>query len=158
MEGCRGDEAEGKASIRWNLEAENPSLHNVTYGGTSLNLYYVLCAFHPGVCRDHIAEFGSFVVRINEPLRLLERICDAWKNDPRSSSDAFIVPVLYDKNELVSPPPYFLAPPCLVYAQKAAKYSEDAEYRFVLGCKVGTEEQVFLTLKVGRCGDICSLL
>ena len=33
MEGSRGDDAEGKASIRWDLETDNPNLHNVTYGG-----------------------------------------------------------------------------------------------------------------------------
>src|SRR5664280_130242 len=40
MEGCRQDETEGKALIRWNLEAENPNLHNVSYSGSSLNPYY----------------------------------------------------------------------------------------------------------------------
>ena len=35
MEDCRKDETEGRASIQWNLGAENPELHNVTYAGTS---------------------------------------------------------------------------------------------------------------------------
>ena len=73
-------------------------------------------------------------------------------------SPAFIVPVLYNKNDLVEPPPYFIAPPCLVYAQKPASFSEDREYRYVLSCKVGTKEDPFLTLKVGPCTDICSLV
>lgn len=157
-EGCRGDDAEGRASIRWDLESEYPDRKNVTYTGTSLNPYYVLCTFHPTVCGDHIARFGSIVVRIDEPLKLLERICDAWKNDRRSSSDAFIVPVLYNKDDLVPPPAYFLAPPCLVYAQKPAKYAKDSEYRYVLCCQVGTPEDPFLTLNLGSCDDICSLL
>jgi hypothetical protein len=158
MEDCRGDEAEGRASIRWDLESEYANRHNVTYTGTSLNLYYVLCTFHPSVSKSHVAEFGSFVVRIHEPLKLLERICRAWQNDCRSSSDAFIVPVLYNKHQLVQPPPYFIAPPCLVYAQKPARYSEDAEYRYVLECRVGTAEDHFLTLTIGPCDDICSLV
>jgi hypothetical protein len=120
MEDCRRDESEGRASIRWDLESHNSSLHNVTYTGTSLNLYYVLCTSHSGVCKTHLAEFGSFVIEINQPLKLLERICDAWRNDDRSSSDAFITPVLYNKHDLVPPPPYFIAPPSLVYAPKTS--------------------------------------
>ncbi|MGA2965571.1 MAG: hypothetical protein ABSD64_05115 [Terriglobales bacterium] len=158
IEDCRGDETEGRASIQWDLESENSNLHNVTYTGTSLNLYYVLCTSHSGVCKKHLAKFGSFVVEINQPLKLLKRICDAWRNDNRSSSDAFITPVLYNKNGLVPPPPYFIAPPSLVYAQKPASYSHEAEYRYVLCCKVGTPEDPFLTLRLGHCYDICSLI
>ena len=158
MEGCRGDSAEGRASIRWDLESEYPDRHNVTYGGSSLNLYYTLCTFHPNVRKSHTAQFGPFAVRINNPIKLLERICNAWRNDTRSCGEAFIVPILYNKDELLSPPPYFIAPPCVVYAQKTAKYSEDAEYRYVLNCRVGTKENSFLTLNVGPCDDICCLL
>jgi hypothetical protein len=96
IEGSRQDETEGEASIRWNLEDENPNLHNVTYSGSSLNLYYVLCTSHPTVCRCQHAKFGLFTVRINEPLTLLKRICAVWKEDVRASSDAFITPVLYN--------------------------------------------------------------
>jgi hypothetical protein len=120
MEGCRQDETEGKAAIRWNLEAENPDLHNVSYSGSSLNPYYVLCTSHPAVCKCQLTKFGSFIVRINEPLILLERLCAAWKNDDRASSSPFITPVLYNKGDLVEPPPYFLAPTSLTYAQKPA--------------------------------------
>jgi hypothetical protein len=155
MEGWRQDETEGEASIRW--RAQNPNLSNVTYGGSSLNLYYALCTSHPAVCKCHMTEFGSFIVRIHQPLTLLERICAAWGRDDRSDSPAFLVPVLYNKNDLVEPPPYFIAPPCLVYAQKPVSFSEDREYRYVLSCKVGTKEAPFLTLKVEPCTDICSL-
>jgi hypothetical protein len=157
IEGYRQDETEGEAAIRWNLEAQNPDLHNVTYRGSSLNLYYVLCTSHPDVRRCHLINFGSFIVKIHHPLRLLEQICTAWGGDERSSSPAFVTPVLYNKSELVEPPPYYVAPPCLVYAQKPASYSQDQEYRYLLSCKVGTKEDPFLTLKVGPCADICSL-
>jgi hypothetical protein len=154
MEDCRKDETEGRASIQWNLGAENPELHNVTYTGTSLEPYYVLCTSDPER-KSTSADFGAFRIRINEPLRLLKRICEAWKDDPRACGEAFIVPVLYNKDELVSPPPYLIAPPCLVYAQKHAKHSNEAEYRYVISCGVGVREDSFITLRVGPCDDIC---
>jgi hypothetical protein len=157
MEGCRRDETEGRASIRWNLKAENPNLVNVTYSGTSSNPYYALCTLAPAG-KSHLADFGLFALRIRQPLTLLKRICEAWKNDARASGDAFIVPVLYNKDELVTPPPYYIAPPCLVYAQKPAKYSDEAEYRYLISCKVGTTEEPLLTLRIGSCDDICSPL
>jgi hypothetical protein len=110
------------------------------------------------VCKERLAEFGTFVVEIKQPLRLLERICDAWRSDGRSSSDAFITPVLYNKDALVFSPPYFIAPPSLAYAQKPASYSHEGEYRYVLCCKVGTTEDPFLTLRAGPCHDVCSLI
>ncbi|MGH9515125.1 MAG: hypothetical protein ACRD3P_05545 [Terriglobales bacterium] len=120
-----GDQTEGRASIRWNLAAENPNLNNVTYSGTSLDPYYALCTAAES-SREHLLAFGSFLVQIKKPLVLLERICNAWVSDARASGEAFIVPVLYNKDELITPPPHYLAPPCLVYAQKPAMYSHDA--------------------------------
>ena len=158
MEGWRGDETEGRASIQWNLKAANPNLNNVDYTGSSFEPYYVLCASHPEVCRCHLSKFGPFIVCINDSLRLLERICTAWNTDERASSPPFITPVLYNKGELVDPPPYFRAPPCLAYAQKPVAYSQDREYRYVLGCNVGTKKDPFLTLKVAPCTDICRLV
>jgi hypothetical protein len=158
MEDCRRDETEGKASIRWNLGAENPDLHNVHSTVISLTPYYVLCTSHPAVCKCQLASFGSFIVCVNEPLRLLERICDVWNKDDRAYSAAFITPVLYNKGDLADPAPYLIAPPSLVYAQKPTSFSQEREYRYVLACKVGTKEEPFLTLKVQPCTDICSLV
>jgi len=157
IEDGRRDETEGRASIRWNLEAENPALHNVTYTGTSLNPYYVLCTSDP-TRKVTAAKFGAFNVQINKPLKLLERICKAWESDARASGEAFVVPVLYNKDDLVAPPPYLMAPPCLVYAQKAANHSHEAEYRYVISCRVGVPEESFITLRLGRTDDICSPL
>jgi hypothetical protein len=105
-----------------------------------------------------LSDFGSFAVQIKQPLELLKRICEAWKDDARASGEAFVVPVVYNKDELELPPPYYIAPPCLVYAQKPARYSDEAEYRYVVSCKVGTREEPFLNLSVGLCDDICSPL
>jgi hypothetical protein len=155
IEDGRRDEGEGRASIRWNLEAEDPALHNVTYTGTSLNPYYVLCASDPKR-KGTAANFGAFSVQIDRPLKLLERICKAWKSDARASGEACVVPILYNKNDLVAPPPYLIAPPCLVYAQKATKHSHEAEYRYVISCRVGLPEESFITLRLGPIDDICS--
>jgi len=159
MEGYRGDESEGRALIRWNLQAENPALCNVTYGGTSLDLYYALCTSHPAVCKCHMNKFGTSLVRIDDPLELLERICEAWNIDNRASGSAFVIPVIYNKGELVDPPPYLIAPFNLAYAQKSRDpYSLDREYRYIVACKVGTKEDDSLTLDVGCCSDICTLV
>ena len=157
IEDGRRDETEGRACIRWNLEAEDPALHNVTYTGTSLNRYYVICTSDP-TRMAAAGRFGAFTVRIDKPMKLLERICKAWKSDARASGEAFVVPVLYNKDELVAPPPYLIAPPCLVYAQKAAKHSHEAEYRYVISCRVGVPEKSFITLQLGPTDDICSPL
>jgi hypothetical protein len=159
LEGWRGDETEGRGSVQWNLQTTNPDLHNVNYSLSSLEPYYVLCCSHPSVCKCHLTKFGSFIVSINDPLKLLERICAAWNGDDRASSSPFITPVLYNKGELVEPPPYFIAPPCLVYAQKPPSYSEDREYRYLLECKAEAKQKDdFLTLNVPACTDICSLI
>jgi hypothetical protein len=47
-------------------------------------------------------------------LELLRRIVHAWEHDGRYSSPAFITPVLYNKSQLVEPPPHYIAQPCLV--------------------------------------------
>jgi len=157
MEGRRGDETEGEGYFQWNLNATNPDLHNVNYSLSSLEPYYVLCCSHPEVCKCHLTkEFGSFIVCINDPLRLLDRICTIWNGDDRASFPPFITPALYNKGELVEP---HFAPPCLVYAQKPPSYSQDREYRYVLECKPEAKQKDdFLTLKVGACTDICSLV
>ena len=74
-----------------------------------------------------------------------------------ASSEPFITPVLYNKDDLVDPAPYLIAPPCLTYAQKPPSFSYEIEYRYVLPCKVGTAAD-HVTLNLGSCEDICSLL
>jgi hypothetical protein len=37
-------------------------------------------------------------------------------------------------------------------------YAMDREYRYVLKCQRGTKKEEFLTLDVGTCADICSLI
>jgi hypothetical protein len=59
---------------------------------------------------------------------------------------------------LVDPTPYFDAPACLTYAQKPPSFSRDREFRYVLSCKVGTDDNPFLNLHVKSCSDICSLV
>ena len=158
MEGCRQDKTEGRAALRLNLQAENPDLNNVCYSLSSLIPYYILCTSHPAVCKRDLTKFGSFIVSINEPLRLLERIRTAWNNDDRALHPAFITPVLYNKGDLVDPAPFFFEPSCLTYTQKPPSYSPDREYRYGLACKVRTKEDPFLTLRVEPCNDICSFV
>jgi hypothetical protein len=106
------------------------------------------------------ANFGRLVVHITDPSKLLERICAVWKPDERrsSSSPDEIWPVLYNKDVRVDTASDALYSECLIYAQKPPAYAMDREYRYVLKCQSGTKKEEFLTLDVGTCADICSLI
>jgi hypothetical protein len=159
QEGWRQDQTEGNASLIWNLRESNPEANNVHYSGSSLNAYYALCTSHPDVCECYLKKhFGSFIVCINEPSTLLQRIRTAWKDDERAFPDAFITPVVYNKGELFEANRFFLSPPCLTYNQKPTRFSQDREYRYLLQCRVGAKEDPTITLKVPSCSDICSLV
>ena len=58
LEDQRRDVTEGRASIQWNLNAEDPALHNITYNGSSLNPFYILSTSHSSVCACHMRKFG----------------------------------------------------------------------------------------------------
>jgi hypothetical protein len=62
------------------------------------------------------------------------------------------------KGDLVEPPPYYIAQPCLVYAQKPADpFSAEREYRYSLQAKHSSEPEPYLTLYV-PCNDICNFV
>lgn len=72
---------------------------------------------------------------------------------------AFIAPVVYNKDGLLEPDPYLIAPFHYSYSQKLKSYEDEKEFRYVLGCKVDADREWedSLTLTLGDCGDICSL-
>src|SRR5664279_524894 len=84
----RRDETEGKGFIRWNTSGPDLSVNEVSYTLTSTIRRYILCTSRSPVCECHIEAFGHFVVLIQNPLRLLERVCAAWDADPRAASSA----------------------------------------------------------------------
>ena len=152
IEDVRKDPTEGRSSVFF--KADVP-VHST---GTSLNRYYILSGSHPEANVPRLAsKYGRFVVSINNPFELLERLKAAWKSHALAMPDGvFIAPVEYTKDELRDADPLFLTPPHLVYSQKPRVYEEDREYRYLLHCKVDVhrEWEPHLTLMIPSCGDI----
>ncbi len=176
IEGSRKDEAEGRVSFYWNLKApqlridrktrevvdRTESDQNIHGSGLSLNRYYILCTSHPEADLAVLSEkFGRFVVRINDPLSLLQRIRAIWQKHQLALDDdsAFVAPVVYNKNGLLEPDPYLIAPAGYSYSQKPSSFEQEREFRYVLICSVDDKRtfENFITLTVGDCSDICSL-
>ena len=125
---------------------------------TSLDRYYVVCTAHPEASVSHLTQYGRFMVRINNPLALLERIKVAWEGYDHANG-AFVAPVIYTKDELRDPDPLFLSPPELVYSQKPRSYEKDREYRYLIKRRFDVRRMVcetHLTLTLPNCEDICS--
>lgn len=156
VEDCRQDRTEGKASLTL---AGGPDHWSAYYSLSSPNPHYIICFSHPAVCTCTISKFGKFVVCINNPAKLIERIREVWKHDDRRSlsSPDSIWPVVYNKDDREEIASDILYSSCLVYTQKAPAYAMDREYRYVLKCQSGTKREESLTLDVGNCSDICSL-
>ena len=161
-EGSRRDEAEGNVRLKWALV--NP----VDCDRSSMNSYYILCTAHPNVDRSRLSKkFGSYIVRINDPMELLARIDAAWHKHPLAGGRSVIVRVVYDKGDLLQPTPGLLPPPEYSYCQKPrVPFEEDQEFRYVLTCTADDAKlkafanglQRHLTLQLPDCRDICSLV
>jgi len=154
IEDKRRDANEGRSSVYFKA----PQLVHATY--TSLNRYYILCTAHPGASIPCLMKkYGRFVVRIDSPIALLERIKAAWQiHDLAVDRGAFVTDVEYTKDELREPDPYFRSPPHLVYSQKPRSDEGDREYRYLIKCKVDVKRawENHLTLTLPDCVDICS--
>jgi hypothetical protein len=174
IEDSRRDDSEGQSSVYFNVKApqliiekqsgqmiglteSDKNIHSMV---SSLNRYYILCTSHPEVNISRLAQkYGRFVVRINNPLGLLERVKVAWQShDLALEGSAFIAPVEYTKDELRDADPYLVSPSHLTYSQKRKSYEEDREYRYLLQCKVDMKRtwENHLNLRLADCGDICS--
>jgi hypothetical protein len=168
----RQDQKEGQVSFYWNQKApqlivnkqtgkiigESESNQNIHCIGSSLHPHYILSTAHPEADIDALKEkYGQFIVRINNPLKLLERIKFAWCNHELAhNGNAFIAPAIYNKDGILEPDPHLLSPPSYAYSQKPSSCEKDREYRYVLRCSVDSGLQAYLTLNVPDCNDICS--
>jgi hypothetical protein len=175
IDGSRQDDKEGHVSIYWNQKApqviidkntgeiigESVSNQNIHCMGTSLNPYYILSTAHPeGDIELLKKKYGQFIVRINDPLALLKRIKLAWRDHYLAfNGRAFVIPAVYNKDEVLDPDPYLLSPPQYSYSQKPSSSMEDQEYRYVLVCSVYVQRKLedSITIDVRDCSDICSL-
>lgn len=175
IEGSRRDETEGRVSFYWNMKAPQflidkesnqivavtESDQNIHCSSSSLNRYYIMCTADPNANVQHLAEkFGPFMVRIDDPLSLLDRVKSEWQsNDLAQEDGARIAPVVYNKDGLLEPDPYLTVPYHYSYSQKPTSDEQDGEFRYVLTCKVDVNRtwEEFLTVRVDDCSDICSL-
>jgi hypothetical protein len=106
IEDGRRDAMEGVAKFSWS-GLPNPA----HYEGSSLNIRFILCTSHPEAERSVLTErFGSYIVRINEPIALLDRINVAWCEHPWASGPCGIAPVVYNKGELLERNPCLVPP------------------------------------------------
>jgi hypothetical protein len=147
--------SEGKSSVYYKVS--DNIIHSTV---SSLNRYYILCTAHPDAKVSRLArKYGRFMIRINSPSVLLDRVKLAWQtNDLAVDRGAFMIPVEYTKDELRDADPYLLSPPQLTYSQKRKSYEEDREHRYFLKCKVDLQRvwENHLTLMLRDCAEICS--
>jgi hypothetical protein len=157
IEDLRRDETEGIAAFDWNTN------HPVHYKGASLNSHPVLSTAHPEVDRSRLIERwkSPYIVRINDPMALLERINAVWRADSRASGLCLIYPVEYNKGEVLEPTPWLIPPPNYSYCQKPRiSFEIEREFRYVLTCKVdpdraSEDQNQHVCLTLPDCSDIC---
>jgi hypothetical protein len=175
VEDARQDDQEGRVSFYWNVKApqivldvqtglvvgRGESDQNIHYSGFSLNPRFILSTCHPDVDRERLTQkFGRFVVRINDPSLLLQRIKLEWQKHPWALDDsAFLAPVTYNKDGIVEADPYLIAPPHYSYSQKPQSFEEEREFRYVLTCSVDVERVLpdFVVLFVSDCAGLLIL-
>lgn len=145
VEGARQDDEEGRVSFYWNVKApqitfdlktglaisHRESDQNIHYTGSSLNPRFILSTCHPNADKEALAKkLGQFVVRINDPLLLLQRIKAHWQKHPWALADsALLAPVTYNKDGIVEADPYLIAPPHYSYSQNPQSFEKEMEFR-----------------------------
>lgn len=175
IEGARQDSREGLVSFDWNKKApqividpitrqtlgQSESNQNIHYSGWSLNPRYILSTSDPDADRSRLIEtYGPFIVRINNPIALLERVQIAWQKHVWAlDGSAFVAPVVYNKDDVIDANPFLIAPAHYSYCQKPQSSLDDKEFRYVLTCSVDAKRALtdHLTLSVPDCSDILNL-
>jgi hypothetical protein len=135
--------------------------------------YYILCTSAPEADREFLrAQFGPYIVQINDPMALLERTETVWRGHPLASGCSVIVPVVYNKGASLEPTPGLIPPLPYSYSQKPDSFQREMEFRYVLTCTadfvklkaLATADEGqpgsldnHLTLLLPDCSDICLL-
>jgi hypothetical protein len=153
IEDLRQDETEGVAAFSWRTRPTP-----VHYTGSSVNAHFILSTVHPEADRSVLTRrFGRYIVRINDPVALLERINAVWRAHPWASGHCAIKPVVYNKGESLEPTPSLIPPWEYSYCQKPRKdFVMEREFRYVLTCTGGDRAlKDHLWLPLPCCSDIC---
>lgn len=116
--------------------------------GTFIEPIYLLCTAGPTVDLTYLREeFGSWVVRINNPSRFLSDLCNAIPTNPNIElGKCSMEAVYYTKDEDVDIDPDSFEAVRLDWIQKPRDLSWQCEYRYVVKTRrvVGREPDPFL--------------
>ena len=122
---CRQDHGEGESS--WYV-----SNGHVT--GDQINQMYLLCTASPDVDLKHLRKYGDWVVRINDPICLMNDLCVAApvNTNMKLLGQCKLEQVKYNKGEVLNLDPDSGEAYKLPYTQKPSSYQGDHEYRYVI--------------------------
>jgi len=131
----RVDQTEGKSSSYIN----STNAHVV---GFFVDHLYLLCTSGEEVDLNFLRTFGSFIVRINDPLALLE---DIQKVKPVNTKMEItqkckIEKVLYTKGQVEDFDPDSMEAIKRTFSQKPPSYQNECEYRFIVTTRPLIEE------------------
>lgn len=102
--------------------------------GSHVNPLYLLCTSGEKVDLNFLRKIGSFIVRINDPLALLDDIQNAKPVDTKMeiTGKCKIEKVLYTKGQVEDFDPDSMEAIKRSYTQKPPSYQNECEYRFIV--------------------------
>jgi len=180
LEDERADKTEGLQFFKW----ENTKISHTT---VSIHEHYILCTSGPEVdIYKMIEKFESpFVVRIDNPYALFEKIKTAWNKHSFSiknqNSSVDFLRIQYNKGGTQESHRYYI-PPHVCSQKPLEKYEDEKEFRYILKCRFDKSNvtdnnnklkiapalfpsihhfdhdlEDHLVLTVANCSSICSL-
>jgi len=149
------DEGKGKAEIimkrpvlqidkyTGQLLSSKPEPGPVYFVTSTPNPCYIISFSGPQVDLNYLIEkYGQYVLRINEPNKLVKAICSNLSQSDNMPNVMWLecIQVRYDKGQLTDnlPEPGSQERARMSYGQKASNYSRDCEYRLVLKLPIPT--------------------
>lgn len=148
------DESEGTSSIIWDQHAleywmdkktleivakTTSSTAKIKSKGTLINPIYLLCTCSPRANKKRIAsKLGKkYVVELYDPSALLDLFNKCWVNNSHSlNGKVELKKVRYNREKLIKPNKYLLAPSDINYTQKSPNFKDEYEYRFIFWCQI----------------------
>jgi len=123
--------------------------------GSQINPTYLLCTSGPNVDLNHMKRnFGKYIVKINEPLKLLQDINTATTINSKMelTGKCILCPVSYTKGDIIEINPDSIEAIRLNYLQKPSSCIEDCEYRYIIKIKpcVNSQPEEFIYFDLQR--------
>ena len=123
------------------MNKENMEISKVEYKpgylnfvASQLNPLYLLCTSGEDVDLNYLRKMGSFIVRINDPVALLNDIENAKPINSKMEKigKCVIEKVLYTKGQIESFDPDSKEAVYRSFIQKPSSYEKECEYRFIV--------------------------